>query len=62
VDGRKGKENGILAMGLLAHKLLDFCGDGDGQSGLGAYVRARTTFNWTIKRYRLQVMSLIAFG
>jgi hypothetical protein len=25
--------------GTLAHGLLDFCGDGDAQSGLGAYVR-----------------------
>lgn len=45
---RGGKEDKHAGEGTLAHKLLGFCGDGDDQSGLGAYVRATTTYHWTI--------------
>ena len=47
--GRECKEDKHAGDGtLVAHKLLGFCGDGDGQSGLGAYVRALTTHHWAI--------------
>jgi len=36
----------MLAMALW--QAFGFCGDGDGQSGLGAYVMAITTYHWTI--------------
>lgn len=36
--GRGCKEDRHAGDGTGAHKLLRFCGDGGGQSGLGAYV------------------------
>lgn len=39
--GRGCKDDRHAGDGTLAHKLLGFCGDGDGQSGLGAYVRQK---------------------
>jgi hypothetical protein len=53
-QSRQG-EKSILAMRTSAHKLLGFCGDGDGQSGLGAYVRTTFTFSWTVQQYISQI-------
>jgi hypothetical protein len=47
-DGRGGRENGILATGLAPTGLWISAEMEHAQSGLGAYVRATTTFHWTI--------------
>ena len=48
--GREGKrEDRHAGDGTSTNpQAFGFCGDGDGQSGLGAYVRATTTYHWTI--------------